>query len=566
MLFILRRDYHLLFIFFLLILPQTVFPAGSKRVDRRAGVHIHDINIDVKDVFDPSVPQESAWPYRFVNKLHIHTRASVIRRELLAKPGDMTTELSLEESERNLRALNFIKSAEVEHEPAPGFPGQVDLNVTVQDAWTTQPQANFGSEGGQSSFSAGFVEENFLGFGKKVSYFNSHNNDVTENEFAYSDPQFFNTRWHLDGDLKKASTGDTELLSLVRPFYSINTRYSYGGTLNRSEQLTKLFQNATEISRYTDHHRDYQSFFGVRLNQDPLVAYRATLRYRRTEDKYFTDALTSAGTLPPNRIFAGPLVQWSRDPSDFIKDTFVDKAGRVEDVNLGHQFVIGSGYSARSMGATDNTVPVLGQHAFGFGEQINGFCLVSYGFLGRYVVSDSPGTGHKLDNTIYFATFNGYRHGLTAWPLTHVLHAEGAWLQHPDTQNVLQLGGDTGLRGFKIQSYTGNKSMLMNYESRLFYPDEILRLFYLGGAIFAESGQVQPLGNPFRTQDFHSDIGVGLRIGLTRSSAGSLIRLDIAYAIGQLPAQGNRIIISVSSSPSFKRTANSYAGTELPAL
>jgi hypothetical protein len=542
--------------------------AARRKSPSLAGIEVRNIDIDTKDVFDPTIPQESAWPYRFVNKLHIHTRDSVIRRELLMKPGDTTNESKLEESERKLRSLDFVKSATIEHIPASNEPktsNKVDLKVTVQDAWTTQPQANFGSQGGQSSFSVGFVEENFLGYGKYVSYFNNHQANETENSFRYNDPQFFNTRWHLDGTLKRATAGNTELLSIQRPFYSLTTRYSYGGSLNRSEVLNKLYQNSTEISRYTDHHRDYQAFFGIRLNDDPLVADRLTLSYRDIKDQYFVDPLTAPGTLPANKAFVGPLVKWSRDPSDFIKDTFVDKAGRIEDINLGHQFVFASGISARALGATDNTIPFSAQHAFGFGEQTYGFGLVSYGLAGRYVLNDAPGVGHKLDNTIYFATLNGYRHGQTPWPLTHTMHAESAWIQNPETQNLLQLGGDTGLRAYKVLSFTGNKSILLNYESRLFYPDEILRLFYLGAAVFAEGGQVQPQGNPFRTQDFHTDVGVGLRIGLSRSSGGSLIRLDIGYALGQIN-QGNRIIVSVSSSPGFKRTANTYGNfPDLPA-
>lgn len=530
-------------------------------------MQVRNIDVDVKDVFDPTLPEESAWPYRFVNRLHIHTRASVIRRELLMREGDTTTELIVEESERKLRTLDFVKSAEITHTPVPGEPktsNKVDLKVNVQDAWTTQPQANFGSEGGQNSFSAGFVEENFLGFGKYVSYFNSHEAGVTENDFTYNDPQFFNTRWNFGGELKKTTLGDTEILNLQRPFYSINTRYSYGTTYDNSQVLSKLYQNGTEISRYTDHHIGYDPFFGIRLNNDPLVAERVTLAYHYSKDKYYVDPLTQPGTLPANKEYVGPKVQWTRVPQDFIKDTFVDKAGRVEDVNLGHQFELGSGYSGRGLGATDNTVPFSAQHAFGFGEQTNGFGLLSYGLSGRYTLNEAPGVGRRLANTLYFLNFNGYRHGLTAWPLTHVVHFESAWVQNSDTQNLLQLGGDTGLRAYKVQSFTGDKSMLLNWESRAFYPDEILRLFYLGGAVFADAGQVQPEGEAFRRQDFHTDIGLGLRIGLTRSSGGNLIRLDVGYAIGQIQ-QGHRILVSISSSPGFKRTANTYTTfTDIP--
>jgi len=133
---------------------------------------VRDVYVDVRNIFDPTVPGENFWLFRLANVLHIETRAAVIRRELLMRPGDQTDTEQIEESERNLRALPFIKDATITPQPMRTVPSI--CTSKTQDSWTTQPQFNVASEGGQSTYSAGFEEitswirERFFVFYKKT--------------------------------------------------------------------------------------------------------------------------------------------------------------------------------------------------------------------------------------------------------------------------------------------------------------------------------------------------------------------------------------------------------------
>src|SRR6185437_12371810 len=135
------------------------------------------------------------------------------------------------------------------------------------------------------------------------------------------------------------------------------------------------------------------------------------------------------------------------------------------------------------------------------------FGLASYGTSGRYNLYANNQTGGRMFNTLYFGNFDLYRHWLPEFPLTGVVHVESAYLQNGDTNNTLELGGDSGMRGFKVNAFTGDKSLLMNLENRFFIPAEILHLIYIGGVTFVDVGQAQPQGQAFRRQDFHADIG-----------------------------------------------------------
>lgn len=527
---------------------------AAKRPARKGGLRVRSINVEVKNVFDPSVQGEHYWPYRVANFLHIRTRPSVVLRQLLVKPGDYVTREILEESERNLRDLPFIKDAKIVEVPVNDK--EVDLIVRTQDSWTTQPQINFGSEGGESHFSAGMLEENIMGYGKSLSYFYKEDPEGISNEFAYNDVQFLNTRLQLRTLIEDIPGGDHESLNLARPFFSFETRWAAGIATDHNKTLEKVFLNGNEINRYTTDRLQLDPYVGLRLNENILKVQRLTAKYRYNEvNNSATTGTTSLGH-PPDKVDSGPILVWSLSEQDFIKETFIDSAERIEDVNLGHQLSLGGGYSGRTLGATENTMPFQAQHAFGYGGDGPWFATASYGSLGRYNLYAPNQQGGKVINTLYYGNLNFFRHWLPEFPLTGVAHFEAAHMQKSDVTNPLSLGGDTGLRGYKVNAFTGNKSLLMNLENRFFYPYEILHLAYLGGAVFMDAGQVQPEGMGFNRRDFRANIGAGLRIGLTRSSEGTVYRIDVAYALGKV--NGDRIIVSISSGHGFLSTGNSF--------
>ncbi len=440
----------------------------------------------------------------------------------------------------------------------------MDLLVKTQDSWTTQPQFNISSEGGQTSYSAGFEEINLLGYGKDVSYFYKKKPEGVGHLVGYNDPQFLNTRLRLASSFEDNPTGNAQNVNLAQPFYSLTTRWSAGVPVAHSNSLQKVFEAGQQISQYDQEHLSLDPFVGWRVNNDPLNVIRLQLSYRYSEDVFRAQDVTLPGTLPSNKALSGPIAGASYVQSDFIKETFADKTGRVEDINLGHETNAGVGYVARKYGATENSIPISANDSFGFGGNGEWFGLVSYGMSSRYTLYSSGQTGGRMFNTIYFTNLNYYHHLLESFPMTAVVHAESAYLQHPDSDNVLSLGGDTGLRGFKVNSFTGNKSLLFNVENRFYYPKEVLHLAYVGGAVFVDAGQIQPQGLGFTKDDFHVDVGMGMRFGLTRSADGTVFRVDLAYAIGPVQ-QSNRWILSISSAQGFKRSGNTYSNFPSPA-
>ena len=404
----------------------------------------------------------------------------------------------------------------------------------------------------------GFLEENLLGYGKSASYFYRDEPEGVSHQYSYGDPQLLGSRARLNFIYDNTPTGNKENLSLAQPFYSLDTRQAGGLGWLHDDELQRVVQNGVETTHYRRDHHEGGAFVGRRINRDPLSAHRLLLRYSYITDRFRSEPTTPPGTLPEYTTRTGPHLEWNWIQADFIKETFVDRAERVEDINLGHQAIVSAGYAGRSLGSTDVTLPLSVTHSFGLRRRNSAFALASYGMTGRFNTYAPGQAGGRLDNTLYYLNVNTYKRLPTEFPFTGVAHLESAYVQNMNTENLLQLGGDRGLRGFKSKSFTGNKSILLNIEGRAFYPHEVLHLAYVGGACFMDVGQVRAQGETFTRKDVHASVGVGLRLGLTRSTSGSVYRFDVAYAVGPLPLQDKRVVFSIAAGQGFKRSANSY--------
>src|SRR5262249_50560033 len=159
--------------------------------------------------------------------------------------------------------------------------------------------------------------------------------------------------------------------------------------------------NGVQNNQYDQDHLNFNPFFGHWLNNDPLNVVRTQLSYRYSKDIFRAQQSTLPGTLPDNKALSGPIVTTIFIQSDFIKETFADRTGRVEYVNLGHQAAVGVGYVGRDLGATENSIPFSFNDSFGFDGNGPWFGLFSYGMTSRYFLYQDNQVGGRLVNTLY---------------------------------------------------------------------------------------------------------------------------------------------------------------------
>ena len=107
----------------MLLTLASAAPAASQ--EKSPTPVINAIQIVSDEVFEEPSSGFAAF-FRIANKIHVRTREQVIRRELLFAPGEPLNHERLEQTERNLRALAFLRDARIEAVPAENGDGEVE--------------------------------------------------------------------------------------------------------------------------------------------------------------------------------------------------------------------------------------------------------------------------------------------------------------------------------------------------------------------------------------------------------------------------------------------------------
>jgi len=92
-------------------------------------LRVGEITVERQNVF--SEEEADWWPYALANRLHIITRDSVIRNQLLIKTGDRLDKRRVAESERLLRRKEYLSDATVFIGMDFACEGVVDLKVVT---------------------------------------------------------------------------------------------------------------------------------------------------------------------------------------------------------------------------------------------------------------------------------------------------------------------------------------------------------------------------------------------------------------------------------------------------
>src|SRR4051812_28089337 len=121
----------------ILLLLSLAFLSGSALSEPVAGERVGTITLRVRDIFDTTQPGENKALYRLVNRLHVDTRESALRAQLLFAEGDVYSARVVEETERALRRLRYIREPHIR--VVGRHDGLVDLEVAVNDVWTLSP-------------------------------------------------------------------------------------------------------------------------------------------------------------------------------------------------------------------------------------------------------------------------------------------------------------------------------------------------------------------------------------------------------------------------------------------
>jgi hypothetical protein len=500
-------------------------------------LRIGTITVRPLDIYSEAEAQRG-WVYRAADRLHIETRASVIRKFLLFHEGEEFHPDRLAETERNLRALPFIKASRVTaSEPHDGV---VDVIVETQDAWSIAPETQAASKGGSTSYGATISESNLLGLGKEVSIKWSKNIDRRRFGIDYQDPAV--NSWHWSTHLAYAinSDGHDRTLAIRRPFYSFGAPWSVSVVAQNLRQDDHLYTDGTESSRFRRDHRDMVLSFGRALRPNDLEANRIVGGLRLVRDD-FSRRLVGDQPLPDGHDFRYFFVRFEHAENDFVTLNFVNKDLRYEDFNLGRQYTVATAVSPRLAHADTNTFSSRATMSDGIRLGDATFVTASMSAESRFA---SGPANSVLGGSLHFVSRNDSTHPRTT--VGRIVFTSG-WRLDREVQFFAD--GDTGLRAYKLHELEGSRTFIANLEQRLYLGREIGQLASPGLVAFIDAGNAT-YGGLSSLFQLRTDVGIGIRIGLPRTPK-NLLRLDLAYPLRRGNFDRHGLVVSFSSGQAF---------------
>jgi outer membrane protein assembly factor BamA len=505
--------------------PATIPPAAE--LERR-GATIGRILIYRQDIFDRDDPRENYGLYRLADNLHYQTRENTVRAQLLFAAGEPLSQQKFDETERILRSRRYLSEAWVVPVGYDEEHNTVDVAVTVRDVWTLNPTFEYGRSGGSNHGSIGLEEQNLFGRGSDLAVERSRDVDRTSTLLHYSDANLGRSWWQLLVEYADNSDGRVETLGLAKPFYALDSRNSYGLNVYNATSRVQRYSNGVVTDEIGEQLRQHQAYYGWSggLVNGWTQRWFAGVRYEDAVFQPWPGGLPPL-SLPPDRRFAYPWLGCQLVENQYAKTENVDRIGRTEDLYFGRTLYVELGYSTDAFGGRGRSL--LSQLTAQDGWHLGGArdLFASAAFAGRL----DQGTAQNLSATGALRFYDR----LTPHQLFYALLTGTATHRLDEDKQVL-LGGDTGLRGYPLRFQGGVSSALLTLEHRVFTDWFPLRLVRVGGAVFFDAGRTwghdyagaAPLG-------VLKDVGIGLRLGNVRSGLGSVLHVDLSYALDAPP-------------------------------
>lgn len=542
-----------------LVLAGGVLSAAPLAGQACPGGTISSVFVDNHSIFDPEEMASRTrlrWAYGLANSLHVRTRESFIRQELLFAEGDCYDPLVLAESERLLRNYRFIARVDVFALRQPD--GSWHVVVDTQDEWTTVVGMQGNARGGPHLERVGVTERNLLGRGILVGGWVRRRDGESGIAGRIDLPRIGPSR--LDAALSWARIGEGGhfLQRLSYPFLGEVGRLAADQSFLRRETWFPYSVGAGPGAPEGSVVRLYLPFeeervdvtlagrigppgnltiLGVGFSNQTLEfpgfpgGVEAAIAGRRpwddadwaTADRLRPQTLHSAGT----RV---NLMVAQRNLS-FTEMRGLDALRGTRDVPLGVQLslVLGRAVAALSGGDPPDDL-YASLRAYG-AEALGPLLIVAGGGVqGRQIYSGGdPGKGWKdvLAETsalLYWQPPAQPRH-------TFFLRAAGVGGWGVTLPFQLTLGGPAGVRGYSRDDFPGGRRLVLNVEDRIYLGWPFPALFDLGVTLLADVGRVWAGDAPFGAdQGWRGTVGAGLRLGFPANSR-QVARLDLAWPV-----------------------------------
>ena len=459
---------------------------------------IDTIVVDNRNIFDQANDGPS-FVARLANALHVRTRAAVIRRSLLVSPGQQYDSARVAESERALRALGVFRFVRVD---TVRLAGRLAVRVVTADGWSSKPQSNYSTAGGDATWAVGFVEENFLGTASQLGVFYGKTPDRRRLDFQYVNPHFFLPRAVLVLHYGDFSDGKTGAWQVGVPFYEIAARRAFVTYGESTRERVLQFRDGTQVADSQHRLLRVGVTGGVALHATSRDYVRMLVGAEWRREDFATD---TTAPFPRSTFTMGRLAVEIGHVRFRVLEHFNSYARR-EDVDVSQILRLGTVVES------------------GIGYEVSG--QVSTVWRGGFALLQGEANGldsTRIEGRLTVASQNLRRQTLIA-------HVEGGALHRPKPGAEFDLWLDSrGPRLFGAHAFTGTRMAWLAFEDRILVADDLWGMVGVGIAPFVDYGGAWFADEAAR---LGGNAGVALRFGPTRAVRGDAAEVAVGYRFG----------------------------------
>lgn len=506
---------------------------------------IRSIEVVTHPIFDESLA-DTIWLHHFANWLHINTKASALNKELSIKEGDQITSDDLAEAERLLREKSYLRDARVTVAQPCNADGSKNVKVETWDNWSLLPNLGLGRTSGQNKYSFGFKEDNFLGYGVRTSV--KYQSDYLRQgyELKVSSPLSLLgypelDHSYVDFEWTENNDGRRTAFQLDKPFYQDSTARMYKLGWLSDERLEQTYHNGELENRFITRQKDIDLQTGWLLDYREHTSLRLLAGFSSQQWQFTEDLFQPALVLPEDRRYQYPWVglDYKEHKYQVLSDVYL--INHNEDINLGwhHQARVGlQGTDLADGKSLGYQLHWLSEKGFGDADHLTLFTLQLDAMLGieggdQVIAAAKAEDFYRLSKQFTFYTKLQYD------------QRSRNYLDQP-----LDLGGETGLRGYPVQYQQGTQRWLSTAELRWYPQITLYQMLDVGFVAFADAGRASggdiklaapslagvrsdaDLLMPNEAEQWIGSVGLGTRFYSSRSSNNHVIHVDLSKPVG----------------------------------
>ena len=477
------------------------------------------------------------------------TRDHVILRELLFKTGDVYTVEDELESERILRRKPYLGSAEIDA-TWDIETSTVEIRVIITDLWSVIPALDIPAFSKDSSdLLVQVVDSNMFGTGNQAQFRYQRISEAEERTRSlirtrYTEPRLFKSHWEFDGNYTQQRVGDSWVVSLQRPQYTLKTRWSAAFKASEHVDLKRWYEHGEKTDTFD---RSMQRstgqitrFFGDRHRQMQLSVWGFSERSKFTPEQGTTWGATKhreSQFAPQDRDIKILGISIGRRDIDFVRTRYVNQMGRVEDIAVGYGYSMSIGYGSPLYGSERSETVLNWLFSLSLAHQDLLFLNTHADYTTRF--------SNRPRDSVLNGKIKLVRKNLLYQTLAAQLSTVFEFGLEGESQVILD--EENGMRGYSPYAFNGEKLIILNIESRTIFSGSIFEklesLMVIGAAVFLDLGYVWS-GNELALSEPKRSIGAGLRFSIPRLSGSRVYRFDLAYPLDSLEASSRSPVVT----------------------